>query len=172
MGMKFDFKKRIGEFGKLNIRDEIHGDKKVKAVDLKVTFPINKKELDMLAPIMGSKLSSIVYDAKGNLQTYVMSPLQVHRNPEHLELTIYDQDLNHEKYLTFIEAEAKGIVITFEEKGVMKCTVTMQFHPGDKDYERLCVGVMGMSRQFEVEAKVTEDMFESENDKDEENDGE
>lgn len=156
--MKFDFAKRIAEFGVFNNRRENHGEEKVKAIDLPMRFQVTPKELDMLVPCQGVRFSEFIYGAnlkKPKLQTYLLSPMGVVRKPEHVTMIIHDNDVDKRRSMKFEDVTIKGLQLEFEEDGVIFCSCKAQIHPGDL-FTRVSDNVEAQSRQFSCEASQLE----------------
>ena len=161
--MKFDFTKRSAAIGKINLREEHHGDDKKLAVDVPLRFAITMKEFDMVAPCQGVKLSKILFDEKKRPVTHLLSPLSIHRKPEHITLTIYHHQLEEAKRkLVFKDVTIKGISIEIEDGGTLTLDCKAQFRPTAKDREHL-IDCMGESRNFECFATQAE-LFQKEED--------
>lgn len=162
--MKFDFSKRPAEFGGFNNRWENMGSggEKRKAVDLPCRFQVKiGKELDMLVPIglpKGTKFSNFLYGPnlrKPQRSTYVLSPMKVHRKPEHIKVSIYDHELDKRKVLTFEEVTVKDPVIEIEEDAVyLSCK--LQIHPTFEQFARIAEKVETKTREFECFATAPE----------------
>lgn len=171
--MKFKLGKRLAEFGKFNNRLESHGAEKVKAIDLPVSVAINTRDLDMLVPCQGVKFSDAIYEKRGKkhyLRTFVLSPLPVHRKPENLDVTIWDQELDEKKKIDFAGAKLKDPKVTFEDEGVMRLEFTLQLSKVSTDtLSRIVDNVEAKTRHIQIDAKQSE-LFDTENDKDEDED--
>lgn len=156
--MKFDFNRRQCEFGVFNNRRENHGDSRVKVIDLPAKFPIKVKELDMVCPTQGIPLSKFLYgenSRKPALQTHLLSPMKVHRRPEHLTLTIYDNPSDKRKAMSFKEVRVKDPVLEFDDQGQIYVTCKFQFEPG-VSFERINDNVEDRVVEFECRADQPE----------------
>lgn len=158
--MKFDFSKRAGEFGGFNNRWEKDGpEKQSKAIDLPVRFPVKAKELDMLCPTQDLTLSEFLFGddlRKPALQCHLLSPLKVHRHPEHITLTIYDDGIDKRKKLTFTECKVKDPVIEFDQDtSAIFLDCKFQFRP-DAQLQRINDNVENKTLQFECKASQPE----------------
>lgn len=147
--MKFDFSKRSCVIGKINLRNEFHGEDRVIAMDIPLAFAITFEELDMVVPCQDVKLSKILFDSKKRLVTHLLSPISVHRKPEHISVTVYDKQLREkDTSLKFEDVTIKDIKVDLEdgEKLTLRCKA--QLRPSPDKRERL-IDVMGESRNFE-----------------------
>jgi len=157
--MKFDFNRRQASFGVFNNRRERHGpDEKVKAIDLPVRHPIKPKELDMLAPTNGVKLSTFLFGdnlRKPELQTHLLSPLAIHRKPEHISVTIFDTPTDKRRGMTFKDAKVKDPHVVIDEGGVPFVEYKFQFEPGEH-LQRLSDRVECQTLEFECYAEAPE----------------
>lgn len=156
--MKYDFVRRQGEFGTFNNRRERHGEEKVKAIDLPVTFPIKPKELDMVSPTQGVKLSKFLFGdnlRKPQLQTHLLSPLHIHRKPEHISLTIYDDPRDKRRGMTFKDVKVKDPVIVLDDNNDPSIVCKFQFEPGE-NLQRLSDRVECQILDFECFAEQPE----------------
>lgn len=166
--MKYDFSRRPCEFGIFNNRRETHGDEKVKAIDLPMRFQVKPRELDMLSPTQGIKLSEFMYGKnlrKPQLQTHLLSPLYIYRHPEHISLTIYDDGIDKRKFLKFDDVSIKGPYLEFDADGVCFLVCKAQIHPDEK-LDRIGRNVECQTREFECTATQPE-LFDQEEDDDE-----
>lgn len=173
--MKFDFKRRAAEFGGFNNRLENMGSggEKRKAIDLPARFQVKiGKELDMLVPVgtpEGTKFSNFVYGPnlrKPNRTTFVLSPLKVHRKPEHVKVTIFDVELDKRKILTFEEVTVKDPVLELEEDQVF-LSCKLQIHPTTEQLGRIIDNVEAKTRDFECHATAPE-LFDKDGEEEEE----
>lgn len=162
--MKFKVLRRNGRFGKINIRNERHGDEKVPAADLKVEFDGGKRELDMLCPLQdGTKLSDVFYDDKGNLLTPWLSPMRVHRKPDTVQFMCWDRPTSEKDPLKFDNVTIKGIDVELKEKRNIIVTAMIQLHDDPDKHTARLRRLMDNEREFSLEASQ-EDFFEEDND--------
>lgn len=158
--MKWKFKKRKGQFGTFNNRNENHGpDDKVKAIDLPVRHPITPRELDMLVPVEegGVPLSQFLFGSdlrKPHLQTFVLFPIKVYRKPEHVKLTIFDKG---SKGIAFDEVKVKDPVVSIDLDDKMEIAYKLQFHPGHH-LQRISDSIEEKVCEFQCEA-TQEELF-------------
>lgn len=162
--MRFDFSKRPGEFGGFNNRWENMGSggEKRKAVDLPVRFAVKLgKELDMVVPVGvpgATKFSNFLYGSnlrKPQLCTHVLSPMKVHRKPEHIKVSIFDHELDKRKVLTFDDVTVKDPTLEWDEDGVyLSCK--LQIHPTFEQFARIAEKVETKTRDFECYATAPE----------------
>lgn len=156
--MKFDYGKRAGIFGGFNNRWENNGpEQKRKAIDLPCRWQIKPKELDMLAPAQGVALSQFLFGEdlrKPALQCMVLSPMKIHRHPEHVALTIYDDGVDKRKKLTFTDVKVKDPVLEFDQDAIF-VSCKFQFYP-DGLLQRISDNVENQTLQFECKATQPE----------------
>lgn len=157
----FKLTKRLVTFGKLNGRPEFHGEENVPATDVKITFRATKRDLDMLMPQQdGTKASAVFYTEDGHLRMPYLVPLPINRHPEHLLVTIYDQNTARSKPLTFADAKAKSIVVTMKPKFEMVVTMLLQLVIDPDTHGSRLYQVMGNERELELVAQQDEmDLF-------------
>lgn len=169
--MKFDYSKRQGDFGGFNNRWENQGpDQKRKAIDLPVRWRIKARELDMMAPAQGVPLSEFLFGPdlrKPALQCMVLSPMKIHRKPEHVTLTIYDDGVDKRKKLTFTDVKVKDPMIEFDQDAIF-VSCKFQIHP-DGMLQRINDTVE--NRTLEFECKATQPELFDEKDEDDEGNG-
>lgn len=170
--MKFTFGQRPAEFGQFNNRLENHGEGKVKAIDLPVRFAVRiGKELNMIVPTgtpKGTTFSQFLYGPnarKPQLSCLVLGPMKVHRKPEHLKVTLWDEELNKTKRITFEGVTFKDPVLEFEQDGIY-CSGKLQIHPTTEQLSRIVDGVEAKTRQLEIISTAPE-LFESEEEEEE-----
>jgi hypothetical protein len=175
--MKFDIPRRPTEFGGFNNRWENMGSggEKRKAIDLPFRVQVKiGKELNMLVPtgVPGSvSFSTFVYGKnprKPNRTTHVLSPLKVHRKPEHIKVMIYDHELDKRKWLTFDDVTVKDPLLELEEDKVY-LSGKLQIHPTIEQFARLAENVETKTREFECYATAPE-LLDQEDEEDEEDD--
>lgn len=163
--MKFDFKKRAGEFGGFNNRWEKNGpEAKTKAIDLPFKFQVKPTELDMIAPAQGIPLSQFLYGddlRKPQLQCPLLSPLPIQRKPEHIALTIYDDGVDKRKKLTFTDCKVKDPTLEFDEDSIFLLG-KFQIHPGPH-LQRINDNIENKTLQMECKATQPE-LFDTEGD--------
>lgn len=170
--MKFDYGKRAGEFGAFNNRWENQGQatEKRKAIDLPARWQIKPRELDMLCPVQGTPLSEFLYGPdlrKPALQCTLLSPMKIHRHPEHVTLTIYDDGVDKRKKLTFTDVAVKDPVLEFDQDSIF-ISCKFQLHP-DGMLQRINDNVENKTLQFECRATQPE-LFDAEVEEEEEED--
>lgn len=160
--MKFNFPRRPAEFGGFNNRSENHGEQKVKAIDLPFRIQVRiAKELDMLAPVGtpdGVKFSNFLYGPnlrKPQLSCMVLSPMKLHRRPEHIKVVIYDQELRKNMRITFDEVTVKDPTLEYEEDAVY-LSGKLQIHPTTEQLARIVDNVENKTREFECVATAPE----------------
>lgn len=168
--MKFDLKRRAAEFGVFRNRREKEEDNKevnkLKAIDLPVRVPIKPKELDMLVPTQGVKLSEFLFGPdlrKPALQCPLLSPIKVYRKPEHLKISIYDDAVDKRKVMTFTDCRVENPQIEYDEDTVF-LTFKVEIHPGSL-LQRISDNVESQVRDFECKAMQPE-LFEQQDDDD------
>lgn len=162
--MRFDFSRRPAEFGGFNNRWENigSGGEKRKAVDLPMRFAVKiGKELDMVVPVgvpKGTKFSVFLFGPnarKPQLSTHVLSPLKVHRKPEHIKVSIYDNELDKRKVMTFDDVNVKDPTLEWDEDGVyLSCK--LQIRPTFEQFARIAEKVEIKTREFECYATAPE----------------
>lgn len=155
----FNLKRRPAEFGVWNNRRENEGDRKaaVKAIDLPIKVQIKPKELDMLCPTNGVPLSQFLFGddlRKPELQTHLLSPLWVYRNPEHIEIAIYDDGVDKRKVLRFKDCKIKDPHIEYDQTAIF-LVFKAQIHP-DGQLQRINDNVEAQTRDFECKATQPE----------------
>lgn len=168
--MKFKVHRRAGQFGKINIRNENHGDEKVPAADLSVTFTGGKRELDMLCPMPdGSKFSEMIYDESGNLLMPFLSPMKVHRKPDTIKFCCWDRPTSEKDFLQFGDVSVKSISVQLKDKRNIIVSCMVQLHDDPEKHTARLRRLMDAEREFSLEA-LQEDLFNEEQDEDEEKD--
>jgi hypothetical protein len=167
--VKFDLSKRATEFGGFNNRWEKNGpEQKTKAIDLPFRVQVKPKELDMIVPAQGVKLSTFLFGSdlrKPQLQCPLLSPLPVQRKPEHIALTIYDDGVDKRKKLTFTDCKVKDPTLEFEDATIF-LSGKFQLHPGPH-LQRINDNVENKTLQMECEATQPE-LFDEQQDEDDE----
>lgn len=159
--MKFKIHRRKGKFGKGNFRNENHGKEKVPAADLPITFDGGKRELDMLAPLIGDlKFSDVIYDEKGNLLMPYLSPMSIHRKPDNVTFRCWDNPTNAKNVLEFDGCTVKSIVATLKNKRNLIITLTVQLHDDPDKHTARLRKIMDKEYEFELEAQQ-EDFFDT-----------
>lgn len=156
--MKFDIKKRASEFGGFNNRWERNGpEQKVKGIDLPFKVKLKPTELDMIAPAQGLPLSTFLYGTdlrKPQLQCPLLSPLAIQRKPEHITLTIYDDEVDKRKKITFTDCKVKDPTLEFDEDSIFLCG-KFQLHPGPH-LQRINDNIENKTLQMECRATQPE----------------
>lgn len=170
--MKFDLSMRAAEFGGFNNRWERNGpEQKTKAIDLPFRVQVKPRELDMLVPAQGTKLSTFLFGSnlrKPQLQCPLLSPLPVRRKPEHIALTIYDDGIDKRKKLTFTDCKVKDPTLEFEDTTIF-LVGKFQIHPGPH-LQRINDNIENKTLQMECEATQPE-LFDNEDEDDEGSEG-
>lgn len=157
--MKFKIARRNGKFGKGNFRNENHGKEKVPAADLPIVFDGSKRDLDMLAPLIGEdKISDIYYDEKGNLLVPYLSPMKIHRKPDNVTFRCWDQPTSKKNFLEFEGCTIKNIEVTLKPKRNFIIGLMVQLHDDPEKHSARLRRVMDQEREFELEAQQ-EDFF-------------
>lgn len=173
--MKFDIPRRPAEFGGFNNRWENMGSggEKRKAVDLPFRVQIKiGKELNMVVPtgVPGSvPFSTFLYGKnprKPQRTTHVLSPMKIHRKPEHLKVQIYDHELDKRKWLTFEDVSVKDPTAEYEEDKVF-ISGKLQIHPTWEQFSRLAENVEMKTRDIEIITTQPE-LLDTEEDEEEE----
>ena len=163
--MKFDFKRRPAEFGVFrNRRERDSGGtdtSQLKAIDLPVRFPIKPRELDMLVPSQGVKLSEFLFGPdlrKPELQCPLLFPLKIFRKPEHLKISIYDDGVDKRKVMTFTDCRVETPQIEYDGD-TLYLAFKVEIHPGNL-LQRVADNVESQVRDFECRATQPE-LFET-----------
>lgn len=166
--MKFSFDRRACEFGGFNNRWEKNGpDVKVKAIDLPFRLPLKPKELDMLIPANGIKLSHFLFGTnlrKPELQTNVLPHLKIARKPQ-IKATIFDSPTDKRKQLALAECTVKEPTVEIEQDGGLFLVGKLQFHPGNQ-LQRINDNVENHTLDFECQETAPE-LFDTEEEEDE-----
>lgn len=166
--MKFTFDRRACEFGGFNNRWEKNGpDVKVKAIDLPFKLPIKPKELDMLCPANGIKLSKFLFGEnlrKPELQTNVLPHLKLARKPQ-IKGTIFDSPTDKRKQLQLSDCTVKEPTVEIEQDGGLFLVGKLQFHPGNQ-LQRINDNVENHTLDFECQESAPE-LFDQAEDEDE-----
>lgn len=158
----FRITRRDAAFGKLNPRTEYHGEEKEAATDIKVTFRATKRDLDMLMPQQdGTKASDVFYTKEGHLRMPYLVPLPINRHPEHLLVTIVDQNTSRKTPpLVFADAKAKKIVVEMKPKFEMIVSMMLQLKVDAESQAARLYSIMDNERELEVSAQQEEmDLF-------------
>lgn len=157
--MKFTFGKRLVAFGVFNNRREKNGpDETAKAIDLPFRLPLKPREVDMLVPSNGVPLSQFLWGAnlrKPELQTNVLPHIKVARKPEHLEVTIYDNQADKRKCLKFEEVKCKDPTIEIEQDGAAVLVGKLQIHP-NTHLQRIADKVEDQTLECEIKSTAPE----------------
>jgi hypothetical protein len=160
---KFNFSRRAVVVGTFNNRFENHGDDRVKAIDLPLEFPISISEIDMVCPAQGVKLSEFLYGVRPKgargwkpvRQTHLLSPVRVHRKPEHIELTFYVSKFV-KKGRAFFDVSIKDPVIELLETEAF-VTCKAQLHPANgAELAWVAESLEGQEVQFECHSTQPE----------------
>lgn len=152
--------KRIVPFGERNAAPAPHDDK-VPVADLPLTFRGTKRDLDMLLPQQdGTKASSVFYTEDGHLTMPYLVPLPVNRQPEGLEVIIYDQNTSRMAPLVFADAKISGISIKMKPKFDLEIKMTLHVMVDPDSQGGRLYQVMGNEREVEISATQLEmDLF-------------
>lgn len=171
--MKFDLKKRATEFGGFNNRWERNGpEQKVKGIDLPFKVKLKPTELDMIAPAQGIPLSTFLFGAdlrKPQLQCPLLSPMAIQRKPEHIALTIFDDEIDKRKKITFTDCKVKDPTLEFDEDSIF-LVGKFQLHPGPH-LQRINDNIENKTLQMECKATQPELFDEQEGEGGDEGDG-
>jgi len=160
--MKFKVSRRTARFGKINARTENHGKEDiVPATDIPVKFRGTKRDIDMLCPLMEGKFSELLYSEEGYMIASYLSPLNVHRKPDTLKISIYDQATNSRKPMLFKDAKVKDIQITFDQKHNIEVKLKIQVLVDPDSQGARLYKLMNSQCEFEIEATEM-DLFEDE----------
>jgi len=125
----FNIKNKKGRFLAFRSRADKAKDKNadVKSADIGVTFPIDKRELDMIMPGSGvAMFSDFAYDENNRLFAgHLTMPIRSKRKPSEVICKIYD---NPSDPLVFEECQLVQIKVALADHGVMTCTLTIILH--------------------------------------------
>ena len=153
---RFKLARRLGLFGKINIRNENHGDEKVPAADIKVVCLGTKRDLDMLFPLGDVKISDAIYDKEGHLLAPWMSPMKNHRKPEGVQFTVWDQPTNGKNPLSFDGVKIKIVSVELKDKRNIIIELTIQLHDDPDKHTTRLRRLMDTEREFELIAQQDE----------------
>jgi hypothetical protein len=169
--MRFKVSKRMGEFGKLNTRNENHGSEKVPAADITIKYRGTKRDLDILLPLADrQKISTVYYDEHGHLQVPFLSPFPIHRTPENVKATFWDQATKPKSPLEFKECRIKNISVTLHDKRNIDVSLMVQLHDDpERDTARLR-RLADQEREFELIA-MQDEIFDEEQEEDDSGQG-
>lgn len=154
--MKFKFRKRRGLFTHFNARGEKHGNERVPAGDITVSFPITKTDLAMLFPtgVKDVFLYDCLYDDKGHLLMPFISPLTNARTPENVTWRCWDKRSSPKKPFEIQGCKIKGISIELADKKSMRCKLKIQVHDEpDRDTARIRWLCTEQEAEFELFAE-------------------
>lgn len=156
--MKFKIPRRKGNFGKVNVRHEKHGNENIPAADVKFSCNGTKTTLDMLCPLAnGEKFSDTVWDEHGNLMVPYLSPLPNQRTPDNVNFTVWDKT----SPLKFSDVRLKSLVIELHDKRNITLHGMIQIHDDPEKHSFRLRSLMDSVHEFTLEA-AQEDFYEEE----------
>lgn len=130
--MDFKFKKRKATFEVFKNRKKKPGGDKT--ITITVRHSVSPKEMDMLIPVGTEEsvpISQFLFGGdlrKPQLQTYVLFPINVNRNPEGISIKIHDKAKDP---LVFEEVDITDIKVDIDEDNKkMLLSYDLQLHPG------------------------------------------
>lgn len=149
---KFQISLREVHVGKINARLENHGEEKMPATDIPIKFRGTKRDLDMLVPLQDGKFSDLIYSEDGHCLIPHLSPLEVHRKPEGLDITIFDQATKRSAPMRFVEAKAKSIKIELGKKFELEISMTLQVQVDPEAQASRLYRLMDAKRELKIES--------------------
>lgn len=155
--MSFKIPRRLAAIAGLNIRTQHHGKDKVKACDISVEFTGDLKLLNQLLPTPNDEdndSGGFFFTVEGHLRVPTLKPLKLDREPEGLQVTLFDRKENP---IVLSAANAKDFTIELLEGACVKVSCKIQAIP-DKGYVERLKDILGGSVDLLIEA-TQDDLF-------------
>jgi hypothetical protein len=115
--MSWIFNRRTAHFGVFKNLFEEDDEKSPTGATIPVTFAVDESDLDRLVPTQEHaegeapfpSLTSFLFDADGRFLYPYLSPLQIYRKPDQVEITIWPDKMDGLKKLTIREASVHSV---------------------------------------------------------------